>query len=85
MSSPIPSRGFSGAKFKELRKEAGVKGSTISRRTGIPESTLSTWAQGHNRPRIDLLILVADVLGCTVEDFLVATSVEEVSSDADVA
>ncbi|MGW5467705.1 helix-turn-helix domain-containing protein [Streptomyces chartreusis] len=76
--SVTPSRVFSGARLKELRKEAGIKGSTISRLTGIPESTISCWVQGHNRPRIDLLILVADVIGCEVTDFLVPN--EEVSS-----
>lgn len=81
---PAPSRTFSGARFKELRKERGIKGSTISRRTGIPEATLSTWTVGRCNPRLDKLILVADVLGCSLDDFLVDTSAEEVSN-ADLA
>ncbi|MEU1554331.1 helix-turn-helix transcriptional regulator [Streptomyces scabiei] len=81
--TPVPSRAFSGAKFKQLRKDHGVKGSTIARRTGIPESTLSTWAQGHNQPSLEKLILVADVLGCSLDDFLVPTSAEEVRDGSD--
>ncbi|MEU0411708.1 helix-turn-helix transcriptional regulator [Streptomyces griseorubiginosus] len=81
--APVPSRVFSGTRFKQLRKERGIKGSTISRRTGIPECTLSAWAVGHNLPSLDKLILVADVLGCSLEDFLVPCG--EVASDAGVA
>ncbi|MGC5565319.1 helix-turn-helix domain-containing protein [Streptomyces sp. FR-108] len=80
---PRPSRVFSGTRFKQLRKERGIKGSVISRRTGIPECTLSAWVQGHNKPTIEKLVLVADILGVTVEDFLVPN--EEVAPRADVA
>jgi transcriptional regulator with XRE-family HTH domain len=77
--SPTPTRVFSGDRFRALRKERGITGTVIARHTGIPESTLSTWAKGHNTPTLEKLILVADVLGCSLDDFLAVS--EEVASD----
>jgi transcriptional regulator with XRE-family HTH domain len=76
-----PSRVFSGKRFKQLRKETGINGSDIFRATGITEWTLSGWATGRRQPNVASLILVADVLGCSLDDFLVAN--EEVSDGAD--
>ncbi|MFE4651555.1 helix-turn-helix domain-containing protein [Streptomyces sp. NPDC056707] len=79
--SPVPSRVFSGERFKQLRKEAGIKGSDIHRATGIAQWTLSSWATGRNVPQLNLLILVADVLGCSLDDLLVPN---EEASDGDL-
>ncbi len=77
--TPVPSRVFSGERFKQLRKEAGLKGSDIARATGITEWTLSAWVTGRNKPTVELLILVADALGCTLDEFLVEN--EEAASN----
>lgn len=80
--SPAPSRVFSGERFKRLRKNLGFKGSDIARGTGITQGTLSTWATGQNTPSLELLIVLADFMQLSVEDFLVP--VEEVASGGDL-
>ncbi|MFD6035741.1 helix-turn-helix domain-containing protein [Streptomyces griseoincarnatus] len=80
--SRTPDRVFSGRLFKQLRKERGVKGSTIARATGIPESTLSTWVHGHNTPTLEKLTLVADFMGLPVDAFLAPVAEVRHGSDA---
>ena len=82
MQKAQPSRAFSGEKFRELRKAAGVKGSDICRATGFHQNTVSAWATGRYIPSLESLIVLADILGCRVDDFFV--SVKE-ASDAGVA
>jgi transcriptional regulator with XRE-family HTH domain len=67
----MPSRVFSGERFKRLRKELGLKGSDIARGTGINQGTLSTWITGQNTPSLELLIVLADFMHLDLEDFLV--------------
>lgn len=77
-----PSRMFSGERFKQLRKELGIKGSDIVRGTGITRITLTTWASGRNVPSLEYLIVLADFMQLDINDFLVPR--EEVASDGDL-
>ncbi|MCX4232823.1 helix-turn-helix domain-containing protein [Streptomyces ortus] len=69
MQKVQPSRAFSGERLRKLRKEAGLKGSDIHRATGIDQRTISAWVCGRRLPNSQSLALLADAIGCRIDDF----------------
>ncbi|MDO4315125.1 MAG: helix-turn-helix transcriptional regulator [Oscillospiraceae bacterium] len=51
--------------------EQGLTRRELSRRSGVPASTLEAWAKRHRIPRdVYQLYKVAKVLGCHIEDLI---------------
>lgn len=54
--------------YAKIRDEKGLTDYKVSKATGISTSTLSEWKSGKTRPKVDKLIQIADLLGCTLDD-----------------
>ena len=55
-------------KLKELRENAGLSKTEISRRLGVTLSTVCHWERGAAIPRTNKLPLLADMFGCTIDE-----------------
>lgn len=55
-------------KYAKIRDELGYTDYRVAKETGISTSTLSEWKAGITKPKVDKLILIADLFGVTVDD-----------------
>lgn len=57
--------------IKALRESQGMSQSTLSRKSGVKQQTISMLETGERKmPRVDTAKKLADALGCTVDDLL---------------
>jgi transcriptional regulator with XRE-family HTH domain len=56
-------------RLKKLLEDRGLTVYRISKETGIPQSTISTWYSSHNLPPIDKLEIICKALGMSLADF----------------
>lgn len=63
-----------GPAIRALREEQGVTMQALADQIGVCKSTINQIEQGHNKPSLELLIAVAEVLDTTL-DALVPVSV----------
>ena len=56
------------SKYAEIRDEKGYTDYMVSKKTGISTSTLSEWKSGKTQPKVDKLILIADLFGVTLDE-----------------
>lgn len=68
-----------GEHLRSLREGAGLSRAELSRRAGIPLSTLRNWESDRGFPRLYVLVRFAEVLGVPVERF--AEGVEDPVED----
>jgi transcriptional regulator with XRE-family HTH domain len=54
--------------FQQLREEARLTQAELAERSGIPISTIRSWEQDVNVPRLDLALRLARVLGVTMDE-----------------
>ena len=57
-------------KYSKLRDEKGLTDYKVSKDTGIPTATLSSWKNNVYTPKVDKLKILADYFGVTIEHFL---------------
>lgn len=58
---------------KNLKKAIKAKGFTqtkLARQANIPFETISKWVCGRSRPRIDSLVMIANVLEVSIDELL---------------
>lgn len=63
-----------GPAIRALREEQGVTMQSLADQIGVCKSTINQIEQGHNKPSLELLIAVAEVLDTTL-DALVPVSI----------
>ncbi len=56
--------------LKTLRVAAGISQRELARRIGEQNSNIAYWENKGKSPRADLLLPIAEALGCTVEQLL---------------
>ncbi len=56
--------------MKAARLEAGLSIKELTEKAQLGENTLSNWENGSRLPRIDSAVLVADVLGISVDEYI---------------
>ncbi len=56
-------------RLKNLLNDRGVTIYRLSKETGIPQSTISTWYSNSNLPPIDKLEIICTALGMSLADF----------------
>ena len=56
--------------LKEHREMKGLSQKALSDETGIPQSTLSSWEKGTNRPNVIDCIKLADFYGITIDELV---------------
>lgn len=57
-------------KYATLRDEKGVTDYWVAKETGIATATLSSWKQGIYTPKLDKIVLIANVLDVPLEALL---------------
>lgn len=57
-------------KLKALRKARNLTQDELGKILGIDRSTISQWERGENRPRVDMLVKLARVFKCSVDNLL---------------
>lgn len=56
-------------KYASLRDKAGVTDYEVSKRTGVPTSTLTNWKYGRYNPKFTKLLALAKYFNVPVEYF----------------
>lgn len=54
----------------KYRKAAGMSQGQLADRLGISRSTVAMWETGVSAPRVGMLLALAGVIHCTVEELL---------------
>lgn len=56
--------------IKALRIKSGMTQENMSIKLGVDRSTVAKWETGRCSPRADMLIKLAGILNCTVDELL---------------
>lgn len=74
---PVLDVDATGAKIKSLMKQRGITPRQLQIILNFPYvQTVYNWFSGKNMPTIDNLIVLAQVLGVTVDDIIVTKTVD---------
>ena len=57
--------------FRRLRKRTGLSQVAFAERAGITQPEVSAYERGEYEPRMQRVMLLAEALGCDVEELLV--------------
>lgn len=61
----------------EILQQKGMSQKELSKKTGIPQSTISDWKGKHVNPAADKIMIICQVLGVTPYDILSGTENEK--------
>lgn len=53
-----------------MRKRAGISQVDLAKALGVTQGAVSQWEMGITSPRPSMLLRLADVFGCTVDELL---------------
>lgn len=56
--------------YATMRDERGFRDCDVSKQTGIGQATLSHWKSGDSTPKVDKLVLIAQMFGVTMDELL---------------
>ena len=56
--------------FKARREKSGLKQNYVSDKLDIAQSTISMWETGKSKPRLNILIKLAELYNCSVDELL---------------
>lgn len=57
-------------RIKEARLTAGITQEELAARMRVDRSTVTKWENGQSNPKVPVLLKLADILGCTVDELL---------------
>lgn len=57
-------------KIRFYRKRAGLLQSEVAQAVDVDRTTVVKWEQGFSTPRVDKLLKLAALFGCTVDELL---------------
>lgn len=63
--------------FVNARKKAGYTQGEVAKALNITDSAVNQWESGKTRPRAGLLVRLAKLYNCTIDDLLCAEEAEE--------
>lgn len=58
------------ANLLELRKKRNLIQEDIAKACKVDRATVSKWENGEFSPRVDKLLLIAKLLGCSIDELL---------------
>ena len=58
------------SRIKQLREKQGLSQADLARRLSVKQQTVSSWECGAKSPRAKKMRLLANELGCTVDELL---------------
>lgn len=56
--------------FISARRKVGLSQMEVSRELGISDAAVSMWETGKTRPRASLLVKIADLYHCSIDELL---------------
>ena len=56
--------------IREYRKKRRLSQEKLAEMVGVDRSNVAKWEAGVHKPRADMLLTLARVLGCTVDELL---------------
>lgn len=56
--------------FVNARKRTGMSQMEVARRLGIDQSSVAYWETGKNIPRASMLVKLADLYCCTIDELM---------------
>ena len=59
-------------KIREQRQLLGLSQEELAKILGVERSTVTKWENGDSKPRANMLVKLANVLGCSVDVLLCA-------------
>lgn len=59
--------------FKQARERTGMTQQEVATKLGIDQSAVCQWETNKTKPRASLLLKVAAIYGCTVDELLSET------------
>ena len=81
---PVLDLAATGAKIKTVMKDKGLTARELQIIMNFPYvQTIYNWFAGKNMPTIDNLVVLAQILGVTMDDLVVTNLVETVIDDAE--
>lgn len=57
-------------KIVEYRKKAKLTQSQLADKLFVNQNTVSQWETGRSEPSVDILIKLADLFGCTIDELV---------------
>lgn len=63
--------------FVNSRKKAGYTQGEVAKALNITDSAVNQWESGKTRPRAGLLIRLAELYNCTIDELLRADEAEK--------
>lgn len=73
MDTPTRRR-FDPDAMKKLRKKARLTQPAFATASGIPLDTVRMYEQARTMPSLERLVIIADTLGCRIDDLFAADS-----------
>ncbi|MBP3651972.1 MAG: helix-turn-helix transcriptional regulator [Clostridia bacterium] len=59
-----------GRRLKMIRERVGLTQTALGHKTGISQNRISNWELGYAYPDVEHLVLLADGLGCSVDELV---------------
>lgn len=56
--------------LRKMRTRIGITQTELARRMGVRQNTITQWELGNRQPRADILVKLADTVGCTLDELL---------------
>ena len=56
--------------FLSARKKAGYSQAFVAKKLGIAPASVCQWETGKTMPRASMLVRIADLYGCTIDELL---------------
>jgi len=56
--------------IKGKREERGLTQTELAGMVNVGQNTVSQWETGERKPRVDMLMQLAKIFGCTVDELL---------------
>lgn len=69
MVDEVKRRAF-GQRLKMIRTRIGLTQTALGLKIGIPQNRISNWELGYAYPDVEMLSLLADGLGCCVDEII---------------
>lgn len=60
-----------GLEIRKSRKQAGITATELARRLGVSRRTIGYWERGLRFPETKRILLLCNILGKNVNDFLI--------------
>ncbi len=81
---PVLDLTATGTKIKTIMKQKGISARELQLIMDFPYvQTIYNWFAGKNMPTIDNLVVLAQILGVTMDDLVVTNLIETVIDDAE--